>query len=137
MDVSKASPTLLKMTFVGGSGAGKTWLIRILLRGCSRKRFQPFSSDAPRVKCVEFDPSSYHGMEMTETETGQPKDGNMLTEKWQAYQLALCDTSACEDYGARRVLSYTDAAVVAVCFSVAKRETFDMIRTRVRRVYFT
>ena len=60
----------------------------------------------------------------------------MLAEKPQGFYLTLCDTSTGEDYDGRRVLSYTDAAVIAICFSVAERETFDMVRTKVRRVYF-
>ena len=126
----------LKITFVGGSGAGKTSLIFVITRGYFLDRFQPFLSHPPRALYVDFDPSSYQPacnrvVEMTETETGRPKDGKMLVEKRQTFQIT------CEDYDTRRVLSYIGAEVIALCFSVAKRETFDLIKTRVRRVYFT
>jgi len=125
--------TRLKITFVGGSGAGKTSLIDAMARECFRRRiYPPFLSDPP-VKYVYFDPSSYQpACHITE----QPKDRKMLAEKRQGFHLTLCDTSTGEDYDGRRVLSYTDAAVIAICFSVAERETFDMIKTKVRRVYF-
>jgi len=120
--------TQLKMSFVGGSGVGKTSLIFGMTQECLPNVFRPFTSDPPHVKYVDFNPSSYqpecHGTE-------KRKDGKMLAEKRQAFWLI------CEDYDGRRVLSYTDAAVIALCFSVAKRETFDLIRTKVRRVYFT
>jgi len=129
MGVSEA--TQLKMAFVGGIDAGTTSLIRTITKG-----YSPEASQPPHTKYVYFDPSSYQPashrvIETTETKTGRPKHGKWLAEKRRAFWLTF------EDFDARGVLRYTDAAVVALCFSVAARESFNMIRTKVRRVYFT
>ena len=129
MGVSNA--TQLKIAFVGGTDAGKMSLIRAITNGYSPETSQPL-----HTKYMYFDPSSYQPashpvMETTETKTGRPKHGKWLAEKPQAFWLTF------EDFDARGVLRYTDAAVVALCFSVAERELFNMIRTKVRRVYFT
>ena len=90
---------------------------------------------------VDFDPSSYQPMcqgvtKITINETGKQNNGTMEREQpRQAFELGLCDTFTSEDYDALRLLYYMDSAVIALCFSVAKRETFDMIKTRVRRLY--
>jgi len=115
-----AAPPPLKMTFVGGSGVGKTSLIFVITSGYFHERFRPYLSDGPlatRGKYV-YDPSPYKPISHR---TGQPKDGEM--RKRQMYRLALCDTSTSEDYDAQRVLSYTDAAVIALCFSVAEKRS--------------
>jgi len=137
MDTYEATPT--QLTFVGGSGAGKTSLLSVITKGYFPDELEAFFFDSLYIKHVYFNPSSYQPacnrvIEMTEPETGRPKDRKMLAGKWQTFQLKCED---CEDYDARRVLSYPGAAVIALCFSVAKREEFDLIRTRVRRVYFT
>ncbi len=94
--------------------------------------FQPLCYD-PHTVDVEFDPSSYQptfqGLtEMHESQIRHRTDG--MEANRQAFRLELCDTITLEDYFP---LSVLDSTVIALSFSVAERETFDMIKTRVRR----
>ena len=130
MGVSKEAPTRLKMTFVGECGAGKTSLIAVMIKGWLGQ-FQPYSP-GPHIMDAEFDPSSYQ----PECQGVTRVTGHM-EEARQAFELQLCDTFTSEDYDVLKFQSYMDSAVIALCFSVANRETFDMIRTKVRYLYST
>jgi len=99
-------------------------------------RFHPTLLD-PHVIDLEFDPSSYQPKcqgvaEMDESRTRWRIDG--MAKKQQTFELQLCDTFTSEGHGPLRAM---DAAVIAICFSVADREAFDMIKTKVRLAYST
>lgn len=136
MGVPKPAFTRLKLGFVGGSGAGKTSLIGVMTKGSFPGPFQPYLYD-PHAIDVEFDPSSYQptcrGLtEVHESQTRHRIDG--MEAKRHAFKLEIYDTISLEEY---YPLSVLDSAVIALCVSVVERETFDMIKTRVRRVWPT
>jgi GTPase SAR1 family protein len=139
MGVPKSAFTRLRLTIVGGPGAGKTSLIWAMTNGCFPRRFRPFLLD-PLTIDVEFDPSSYlyecQGVtEMKESKAGH-KVGGMESRR-QTFELEIRDTITSEDVEPLNALYYMDSAVIALCFSVTERETFEMIKTRVRRVHAT
>jgi len=81
---------------------------------------------------VVFGPSSYQLECRRATEMNGSKGIDGITEKQEAFELQLCDTSSYRSFDPLEPLHYMNAAVIALCFSVAEREAFDMIKTKVR-----
>ena len=57
-----------------------------------------------------------------------------MEAKRRAFELEICDTITLEYYYS---LSVLNLAIIDLCFSVAGREMFDIIKTRVRDVFST
>jgi GTPase SAR1 family protein len=131
----KRVPTRLRMTFMGGSGVGKTSLLWMLAKG------QLPDNTQASVPCsftidVEFDPVSYQPecYDVTKTTKHRAGEQNEEDKRREAFKLEVSEAFMFEDYHPLQVFNYIGPEVIALCFSVVERETFNLIKIRVSNV---
>lgn len=93
----------LKCLLVGDQRVGKTALMCLFLRRMFQFEYQPTIVDDYEVK---------------------------MNNKGESYALKLFDTAGQEDWDTLRKTVYPDTDVIILCFSVAKRESFENITSK-------